>query len=103
MRCLKPGFNNYAWGKQGIEGLVGKFFHYNNPETDKKNLSQPFSEMWMGIHTILPSYIIQGDKAVKLIDYLNERNKLNYSNPIAFLFIILSENTALSIQFILLK
>ena len=44
---------NYAWGKKGLDSLVGSIYHKDHPE---ENIDETcFAEFWMGDHPNGPS------------------------------------------------
>ena len=61
MLRLKCKSQNYAWGKMGLESLVGQIHKVNNPD-DADIDGNPFAEFWMGDHVNGPSHVLV-DKA----------------------------------------
>lgn len=101
MQSLKCGAQNYAWGKKAPESKVAKLLG----ESDKsENAEKRFAELWIGVHTSLPSKV---NGAELLKDFL-ENNKEKYlgsahlnfykSPTLPFLLKVLSIDMALSIQ-----
>ena len=46
---------NYAWGKIGLDSIVGQIHNTHHPEEEKETNEKPFAELWMGDHTNGPS------------------------------------------------
>ena len=56
---------NYAWGKKGLDSLVGKIHAKNHPE-DKEVDDKMFAEYWMGDHPNGPSMVHVGENFAKI-------------------------------------
>lgn len=48
---------NYAWGKMGLESVVGQIHHHHNPDKLEETQQKPFAELWMGDHVNGPSKV----------------------------------------------
>ena len=48
---------NYAWGKQGEQSVVGQIHRKQNPSQSKAEMEKPFAELWMGAHPNGPSMV----------------------------------------------
>ncbi len=94
---LENKIQDYAWGDYKALDLL---FGIKNPE------NKPQAEIWMGAHPKSPSSVLCGDKAVSLIDFIDEgaeeilgtnaNNK--FAGKLPFLFKVLSASKPLSIQ-----
>jgi len=56
---------NYAWGKVGLESVVGEIHNHHFPEQSAQTATLPFAEYWMGDHPNGPS-MIKVDKSDNL-------------------------------------
>jgi mannose-6-phosphate isomerase len=71
MLRLKCKAQNYAWGKVGLDSLVGQIHKVNNPEdTDIEN--KPFAEFWMGDHTNGPSSVLIDTEDANLVSIIED-------------------------------
>lgn len=104
MYKLSYGVQNYDWGKQGKEALVGTLFAASsNTSVDE---SKKYAEIWIGTHPSMPSEI-ETDKGQKekISDFLKTnpaalgKIEVDSNKPeLPYLFKVLSIATALSIQ-----
>lgn len=125
---LKCKSQNYAWGKYGLDSIVGKMHAKHNPDVPSEELQKlPFAEFWMGDHPNGPSMVTVSEQPDILHDLIDDEafisthkgkditiSTLFQHNPsrflgdfyvakfstdsLAFLFKVLSVRTALSIQ-----
>lgn len=90
---------SYAWGKVGVDSLVGQLLPNIDP-------TKPYAELWFGCHPNGPSEANQGATVIPLKDAVAADPKSFLGNAVAetfgpalpFLFKILSVGEALSIQ-----
>jgi mannose-6-phosphate isomerase len=61
---------NYAWGKKGMDSLVGQIYSKDHPGEDIGD--QCFAEFWMGDHPNGPSQVLMDQENVALKSLLND-------------------------------
>ena len=54
---LKCKSQNYAWGKYGLESLVGQIHAKHSDMSPDELAKLPFAEFWMGDHPNGPSMV----------------------------------------------
>eukprot|EP00744_Colponema_vietnamica_P021573 GILI01030843.1.p1 GENE.GILI01030843.1~~GILI01030843.1.p1 ORF type:complete len:426 (-),score=110.89 GILI01030843.1:101-1378(-) len=101
MQSLQCGAQSYAWGKKGPSSKVAKLLG----ESDKpENAEKRFAELWIGVHTSLPSKVNGTTLLKDFLEanqdrYLGANHLSFYGNPtLPFLLKVLSIDMALSIQ-----
>eukprot|EP00965_Chrysotila_dentata_P114950 3799556-Pleurochrysis_carterae.AAC.1 len=77
MQPLECHVMSYAWGKEGVESLVGRLAQ----QTDgfELNDKKPYAELWMGTHPNGPSSVRRNGELVPLDEYLSESASANGS------------------------
>lgn len=118
---------NYAWGKVGLDSIVGRIHNSHYPEQEAQTITQPFAEYWMGAHVNGPSKVKIDASNVLLAQIINNQEFMSQhdgqevpisdlfqldgkkflgskyveefeSTELQYLFKVLSVRTALSIQ-----
>ena len=94
---LENIIQHYAWGDKDAFRIL---FGIENPK------DEPQAEIWMGSHPKAPSVLIDDDKKITFLDYINmdpvaalgEQSVAKFSSQLPFLFKVLSASKPLSIQ-----
>lgn len=94
---LKNPVQEYAWGSKTV---IAKLLGEPAPS------AQPQAELWMGAHPKAPSQVLQGDRWIPLLKWIEDspeeilgpRVAKRFSNKLPFLFKVLAADMPLSIQ-----
>jgi len=98
---LENKLQHYAWGTRGDQAFIAHLLGLT-PQGD-----QPFAELWMGVHPLAPSIVLDPQKGKTLLsDWIAEQavNRLGptacqkFPTGLPYLFKVLSADTALSLQ-----
>ncbi|CAE7102178.1 unnamed protein product [Rhizoctonia solani] len=97
---IVAGANSYDWGKIGGNSKAGQYARAD-PEF-KLQEDKPYSELWMGTHSTLPSKLQSGEKLYDHLqahpELLGDKVRKQYGGDLPFLFKVLAIEKALSIQ-----
>ncbi|KAG8761742.1 Mannose-6-phosphate isomerase [Ceratobasidium sp. 428] len=97
---LIAGANSYEWGKIGQNSKAGQYARAD--PSFKLQDDKPYSELWMGTHSTLPSKLQSGETLHSHLqahpELIGDAVRNRFGNDLPFLFKVLAIEKALSIQ-----